>query len=149
MSLPFFIVFSCSHTNIPFCQWHVNIDISRLFNIFQIVGGFIFIWNSMTSVVAASNSDVTTPTSSYVSRWIAQSHGGYAKKSNDFYAFSSPTSTLSSAKSDFRTSIHHGTSPTTTWQAQARLKTENDLSMCQPTSLNNNLEFQEKMTSIR
>jgi hypothetical protein len=114
------------------------------------------------------NSEVTTPTS-YVSRWIAQSHNAYQKKTNEFYSPSSPTSS-SSSSSDFRTASNK-TPPTnltttlkphtTTWQAQAKSRLDaaaaaaavniartNDSSFISTININNN-ELQEKLHRVR
>ncbi len=108
----------------------------------------------MTSMVNnTSNSEVTTPTS-YVSRWIAQSHNVYQKKTNEFY---SPSS--SSTSSDFQTPIGScKPSPikTTTWQAQAKsrldaaaIATQNSLITSSINNNNNNNELQEKLHRVR
>jgi len=100
----------------------------------------------MTTIVSTSNNEVTTP-ASYVSRWIAQSHGKYQKKSDEYY----------SSLCDYRTSIMDKTSTitnsnshTTTWQAQAksRLNTTTT-SITSDTSVNDNNEIQEKLNRIR
>jgi hypothetical protein len=112
------------------------------------------------------NTEITTPTS-YVSRWIAQSHNAYQKKTNEFYSPSSPTSS-SSSSCDFRTASNK-TSPsnisltktttlkshTTTWQAQAKSRldattatTTNNSSLASTININNN-ELQEKLHRIR
>jgi hypothetical protein len=100
----------------------------------------------MTTVVTTSNSEVTTP-ASYVSRWIAQSHGKYQRKGNEYY--------LSSC--DCRTSINktsmriHTNSQITTWQAQAKSRldvTTTTNTSDSSTNINNN-ELQEKLTRIR
>jgi hypothetical protein len=112
----------------------------------------------MTTVVNTSNSEVTTPTS-YVSRWIAQSHNAYQKKTNEFY---SPSSSPSSS-CDFRTASNQ-TPPiissttlkphTTTWQVQAKsrldttIATADDSSYISSINYNNN-ELQEKLHHIR
>ena len=112
----------------------------------------------MTTVVNTPNSEVTTPTS-YVSRWIAQSHNAYQKKANEFY---SPSSSPSSS-CDFRTASNQ-TPPiisatilkphTTTWQAQAKLRLDatinptDDSPYTIPVNYNNN-ELQEKLHHIR
>jgi hypothetical protein len=105
------------------------------------------------------NSEVTTPTS-YVSRWIAQSHNAYQKKTNEFYLPSSPTSSSSSSSCDFRTASNK-TPPinkphTTTWQAQAKSRLDaavtiariNDSSFSSTININNN-ELQEKLHRVR
>jgi hypothetical protein len=118
----------------------------------------------MTTVINTSNSEVTTPTS-YVSRWIAQSHNAYQKKTNEFYSSSSPTSSTSSS-CDFRTASSK-TPPmtisstktaalkphTTTWQAQAKLRLDaaakiDDSSFTSSMHINNN-ELQEKLHRVR
>ena len=124
----------------------------------------------MTTVVNTSNTEVTTPTS-YVSRWIAQSHHVYQKKINEFYSPSSPTPS-SSSSSDFRTAFNQTPPislstiktnsfkpPTTTWQAQAksRLNPANTTiddsshlsSSINSNNNNNNHELQEKLYCIR
>jgi hypothetical protein len=109
----------------------------------------------MTTVVSTSNSEVPTSTS-YVSRWIAQSHNTYPKKTNEFY---SP----SSSSCDFRTPTGINKPPpvpkphTTTWQAQAKSRldaaaiaatTPHDSLL--PSSINiNNNELQEKLQRVR
>lgn len=120
----------------------------------------------MTTVVNTSTTEVTTPTS-YVSRWIAQSHHVYQKKINEFYSPSSPTPS-SSSSSDFRTAFNQ-TPPIsistiktnsskphiTTWQAQARSRlnppntTIDDSSHLTSINDNNNNELQEKLFCIR
>jgi len=109
------------------------------------------------------NSEVTTPTS-YVSRWIAQSHNAYQKKTNEFYSPSSPTSS-SSSSCEFRTASNK-TPPMnilstlkphiTTWQAQAKSRLDaavtiariNDSSFSSTININNN-ELQEKLHRVR
>ncbi len=112
----------------------------------------------MTTVVNTSNSEVTTPTS-YVSRWIAQSHNAYQKKTNEFFSPSSPTSS-SSSSCDFRTASNQtppisrsSTKTTTTWQAQAKsrldsVNTSTTVDSSFISSINNN-ELQEKLHRIR
>ncbi|CAF1034445.1 unnamed protein product [Rotaria sp. Silwood1] len=125
----------------------------------------------MTTVISTSNSEVTTPTS-YVSRWIAQSHNAYQNKSNEFYSPSLLSSSSSSSSScDFRTPTastktpSNNVSPTTlksqtktTWQAQAKSRsdaaaaaaaaTTHDPSFISSMNINNN-ELQEKLHSVR
>jgi hypothetical protein len=75
----------------------------------------------MTTVVTTSNSEVATP-ASYISRWIAQSHGTYQKRANEFYS-SSPSCDCrspSDAQLHSTPTMANGHSHTTTWQAQAR-----------------------------
>ena len=101
----------------------------------------------MTTVVSAINTEINTPTS-YVSRWIAQSHGTYQKKGDEYYPLPS---------SDYRSSIVHipiqtpSNPPTTTWQAQA--KTRSIISSTSHTanisSDQNNQELQNKLKHIR
>ncbi|CAF1028819.1 unnamed protein product [Rotaria sordida] len=115
----------------------------------------------MTTIVSTSNSEVTTPTS-YVSRWIAQSHNAYQNKTNEFY---SPSSS-SSSSCDFRTPTASAKTPpsnisppTTTWQAQAKSRldaaaaaaaaaTTHDSSFISSMNINNN-ELQEKLHRVR
>jgi hypothetical protein len=103
----------------------------------------------MTTIVSTSNTEVTTP-ASYVSRWIAQSHGKYQKKSDEYY----------SSLCDYRTSIMDKTSTitnsnshTTTWQAQAKSRlnttTTNNITSDISVNDNNNNEIQEKLNRIR
>ncbi|CAF3965349.1 unnamed protein product, partial [Rotaria sp. Silwood2] len=130
----------------------------------------------MTTIVSTSNSEVTTPTS-YVSRWIAQSHNAYQNKSNEFYSPSSPSSSSSSSSCDFRTPTASTKTPpsnispttlkshttTTTWQAQAKSRldaaaaataaaaaaaTTHDSSFILSMNINNN-ELQEKLHRVR
>ncbi len=124
----------------------------------------------MTTVVSAPNSEVTTPTS-YVSRWIAQSHGKYQRKSKEYYTpsydYRTKTATSSSSSSSSSSSTttisiikipSTSTSPMTTWEAQA--KTRPDVTTTSPitsdsslnTSIivsNNNNELQEKLNQVR
>lgn len=111
----------------------------------------------MTTVVTASNSEVTAPTS-YVSRWIAQSHVSYQKKSDDYYS-----STCDCRISTSPTMVHNVKIPTklnsnvhtTTWQAQARTRLENMVpTMTSGPTLNTsnnviNSDLQEKLDRIR
>jgi hypothetical protein len=104
----------------------------------------------MTTIVSTQNTDITTP-ASYVSRWIAQSHGNYQKKMNDYYA------SLSSL--DYRTSTieipiknHHSNSHITTWQAQAKSRLNSTTNITSNLSVNeysNHNEVQEKLTRVR
>ncbi|CAF5100274.1 unnamed protein product, partial [Rotaria magnacalcarata] len=121
----------------------------------------------MTTIVTTSNSEVTTPTS-YVSRWIAQSHSAYQNKTNEFY---SPSSSLSSSSCDFRTPTASNRTPPnlisprttiTTWQAQAKSRLDaaaaaaaaiaasktNDSSFILSMNINNN-ELQDKLQRVR
>ena len=119
----------------------------------------------MTTIVNPSTTEVTTPTS-YVSRWIAQSHHAYQKKTNEFYSPSS--STPSSASScDFRTASNQTPSilpstnktptfksHTTTWQAQAKSRLDTTITSTDDSSylsaINyNNDELQEKLHRVR
>ncbi len=105
----------------------------------------------MTSIVNTPNSEVTTPTS-YVSRWIAQSHNAYQKKTNEFY---SPTSSTSSS-CDFQTPSSKTPSTKTTWQAQAKSRLDSvnattpshESSFITSININNN-ELQEKLHRVR
>ena len=117
----------------------------------------------MTTVINTSNSEVTTPTS-YISRWIAQSHNAYHNKTKEFYSSSSisssdsrtPTvSTKNSPAIISPISIAELKNPTTTWwaQAQSRLDassttTNNDSLFISSIDTNNN-ELQEKLHRIR
>jgi hypothetical protein len=97
----------------------------------------------MTTIVSTSNSEVTTPTS-YVSRWVAQSHGKYQRKSNEYYS-------SSSSLCDYHQSITNQI-PTTTWQAQAKSrinKTTTNIISDTLANDNNNNEIQEKLNRIR
>ncbi|CAF1188514.1 unnamed protein product [Adineta steineri] len=115
----------------------------------------------MTTVINTTNAEVTTPTS-YVSRWIAQSHNTYQNKTNELY------SPLSSSLCDFRTpSAACRTLPTifspiksstvkpqtTTWQAQARSRLDASNTalnhMSSFTSSDNNIDLQEKLHHVR
>ena len=116
----------------------------------------------MTTIVNNYKSDVTTPTS-YVSRWIAQSHQAYQKKSNEFYSPPSPSSSSTSSSCDFRTASNQ-TPPilaktnnllkplTTTWQAQAKSRsnplTTSANEQSPPANINNH-ELQEKLHRVR
>ncbi len=122
----------------------------------------------MTTVVSAPNSEVTTPTS-YVSRWIAQSHGKYQRKSKEYYTPSydyrtTTTTTPSSSLSSSTTTISiikipsTSTSPMTTWEAQAKTRPDvtTTSSITSDSSLNtsiivnnNNNELQEKLNQVR
>jgi hypothetical protein len=115
--------------------------------------------------MTTSNSEITTPTS-YVSRWIAQSHNAYQKKINEFYSPSSPTSS-SSSSCDFRTAsnktppLHITSTKTTTskphittWQAQAKSRLDamtprTDDNLFPSTSNITNNELQEKLHRVR
>jgi hypothetical protein len=105
----------------------------------------------MTTVVSTPNTEVTTPTS-YISRWIAQSHGNYQKKANEYYS--------SSSSLDYRTSTiqspiknHHSNSHITTWQAQAKSRLNTTTNITSNLSVNdypnNNNQLQEKLNRIR
>jgi hypothetical protein len=113
----------------------------------------------MTTVVNSSNSEVSTPTS-YISRWIAQSHNAYQKKTNEFYSPSSSCDfrpattscrTLPTIFAPVKQPIikHH----TTTWQAQAKSRLDatnasnNASSFISPDNINN--ELQEKLHNLR
>ncbi|CAF4318971.1 unnamed protein product [Rotaria socialis] len=116
----------------------------------------------MTTIVTTSNSAATTPTS-YVSRWIAQSHSAYQNKTNEFY---SPLSSLSSSSCDFLTPTTSNRTPPnlispripiTTWQAQAKSRLDaaavsasktNDSSFILSMNINNN-ELQDKLQRVR
>ncbi len=120
----------------------------------------------MTTVVSAPNSEVTTPTS-YVSRWIAQSHGKYQRKSKEYYTPSydyRTTATRPSSSSSSTTTISiikipsTSTSPMTTWEAQAKTRPDvtTTSSITSDSSLNtsiivnnNNNELQEKLNQVR
>ena len=105
----------------------------------------------MTTVVSSTPTIDVSPPTSYVSRWVAQSHGGYCNKANEFYPLSSPTSTSSSTSCDYRTPPSTKTSlatATTTWQAQARSRLNPSSTPAEPSPTNND-EFQEKMQWIR
>lgn len=119
--------------------------------------------------MTTSNSEIPIQTS-YVSRWIAQSHNAYQKKFNEFYSPSSPTSSTSSSSCEFRTAsnqtppLHITTTITTkntntlkphitTWQAQAKSRLDvitprPDESLF-PLINNNNNDLQEKLHRIR
>lgn len=115
----------------------------------------------MATFMTTSNSEVTTPTS-YVSRWIAQSHGVYQTKPNEFY---SPSSSSSTSSCDFRTptasnrtsaSLISPKSTKTTWQAQAKSRldaaaaaTKNHESPFVLSMNTNNNELQEKLHRVR
>ncbi len=100
----------------------------------------------MTTFVSTSNTEVTTP-ASYISRWIAQSHGNYEKKPDEYYTSSC----------DYRTSItktlnkiDSNPHPTTTWQAQAKARLNTTVNnITSDTPVNNNNELQEKLNRIR
>lgn len=115
----------------------------------------------MTTTLTTPTAEVTAPTS-YVSRWIAQSHSAYQNKTNELY------SPLSSSLCDFRTPLAScRTLPTifapvkspaskpatTTWQAQA--KSRLDASTRTPSERTSafappdNNEIQEKLHHIR
>ncbi|UJR23281.1 hypothetical protein I4U23_026298 [Adineta vaga] len=116
----------------------------------------------MTTVLNTSTAEATAPTS-YVSRWIAQSHHAYQNKTNELY------SPLSSSLCDFRTpSASCRTLPTifapikspvvmkpqtTTWQAQAKSRLDANItaSKNQMTSLSpsDNNDIQEKLHHVR
>ena len=68
----------------------------------------------MTTVVSTSHPEASTP-ASYVSRWVAQTHGGYQKKASDFYSSSSCDYQSSNSLPFMRAST-----PMTTWQAQVK-----------------------------
>lgn len=125
----------------------------------------------MTIIVDTSTTEVTTPTS-YVSRWIAQSHNTYQNKTNEFYTPSSPSSS-SSSSCDFRTPttslkapppVILKTAPSkshkTTWQAQAKSRLDANIAAATATvpnrdssfisSMNiNNNELQDKLNRVR
>lgn len=125
----------------------------------------------MTIIIGTSNNEVTTPTS-YVSRWIAQSHNAYQNKTNEFYTPSSPSS-LSSSSCDFRTSTASTkTAPSvipkttslrshiTTWQAQAKSRLDANTAAAAAAAANhdssfissmniNSDELQEKLNRVR
>ncbi len=104
----------------------------------------------MTTVINTSNSEVTTPTS-YVSRWIAQSHGKYQKKPDGYYSSSCDYRTLTTSIITIPTKSNSN-SPITTWQAQAKSRsnasattTNSDISAHD----NNNNDLQEKLNRVR
>jgi len=102
----------------------------------------------MTTVVSTSTTEVTTPTS-YVSHWIAQSHGKYQKKANEYY---SSSSSCDCRPSILKTSIKtNSNSHTTTWQAQAKSRLNTSTTTVSSDTLinNNNSELQEKLNRIR
>ncbi|CAF1213692.1 unnamed protein product [Rotaria sordida] len=112
----------------------------------------------MTTMVTTTNSEVTTPTS-YVSRWIAQSHGKYQRKSNEYYSSScnyqtstTTTTTTPIIKMPTKTNLN---SRTTTWQAQAKSRLENTTttitsdSLLNTSNTTNNNELQEKLNRVR
>ncbi|CAF2746236.1 unnamed protein product [Rotaria sp. Silwood2] len=113
----------------------------------------------MTTVVTTTNSEVTTPTS-YISRWIAQSHGTYQKKPDEYYSSSYdyktppslPTTAIPIIKIPTKTTLN---SRTTTWQAQAKSRLDNTTTtMTSDSLLNtsnniNNNELQEKLNRVR
>jgi hypothetical protein len=108
----------------------------------------------MTTVLTTTNSEVTTP-ASYVSRWIAQSHGTYQKKGdNNYYSSScdcrtSTTSSITKQSTQMNSNHNH----ITTWQAQA-MSRMNTVAMTTDSSLNtqtpvNNNDLQEKLNHVR
>ncbi|CAF1387872.1 unnamed protein product [Adineta ricciae] len=126
----------------------------------------------MTTVVSTSNPDVNAPTS-YVSRWIAQSHGKYQKRANEYFSATydyrtktttGSTTTISIIKIPARASPH---SHMTTWEAQAKTRSDgttiipasSDLSfpayviqnhnINNNNNNNNNNDLQEKLNRVR
>ncbi|CAF0748452.1 unnamed protein product [Rotaria sp. Silwood1] len=110
----------------------------------------------MTTVVTTTDSEVTTPIS-YVSRWIAQSHGNYQKKSDEYYSSScdcqnSTTTAIPIVNISTNTNFD---SHTTTWHAQAKSRLDNTTTtMTSDSLLNtsnniNNNELQEKLNRVR
>ena len=126
----------------------------------------------MTTVVSTSNPDVNAPTS-YVSRWIAQSHGKYQKRANEYFSATydywtktttGSTTTISIIKIPARASPH---SHMTTWEAQAKTRSDgttiipasSDLSfpayviqnhnIINNNNNNNNNDLQEKLNRVR
>jgi len=101
----------------------------------------------MTTVVSTPNTEVSIPTS-YISRWIAQSHGNYQKKANVYYS-----SSLDYRRSTIEIPIknYHSNSHITTWQAQAksRLNTTNITSNLFINDYQNNNELQDKLNRVR
>ena len=107
----------------------------------------------MTTVIANSNHDVTTP-NSYVSRWIAQSQVAYPKRTNGFYSLSSSYDCPISVEDSFirSSTSHHSRSPTTTWKAQARSRLDPSnysTSSHKPSIDIHDHELQEKLQKIR
>ena len=116
----------------------------------------------MTTVLNTSTAEVTAPTS-YVSRWIAQSHSAYQNKTNELF------SPLSSSLCDFRTpTASCRTLPTifapikspvvikpqtTTWQAQAKSRLDANTNISTDPSVSNiqpdNNVLQEKLHHVR
>ncbi|CAF1445500.1 unnamed protein product [Rotaria magnacalcarata] len=111
----------------------------------------------MTTVVTNSNSEVSTPTS-YVSRWIAQSHGKYHKKPEDYYSSTCDcqisSSTIMAPIMQVPTNSNFNP-PITTWHAQAQSRLQNTATtMFSNSSFNltkniDNNELQEKLNRVR
>ena len=82
----------------------------------------------MTTMVTNSDSEVSAPTS-YVSRWIAQSHGKYHKKPDDYYSSTCDcqisASTTMVPIMQMPTNTNFSPPPTTTWQEQAQSRLQN------------------------
>ncbi|UJR25628.1 hypothetical protein I4U23_006980 [Adineta vaga] len=124
----------------------------------------------MTTIISTSNPDVNAPTS-YVSRWISQSHGKYQKRANEYFSSSYDYQTKTSMGSTTTISIikipakGNPNSHMTTWEAQA--KTRSDGTIIIPASSdssfhasiihnnsncnnnNNNNDLQDKLNRVR
>lgn len=101
----------------------------------------------MTTVVSSTSNTEVTTSSSYVSRWIAQSHGKYQKRPDEYY------SSLSSS-CDYPTSIIETPIKiiTTTWQAQAKSRVNPTTTTNLTTSdtlANDNNALQDKLNRVR
>jgi hypothetical protein len=104
----------------------------------------------MTTVVTTSNTEVSTPTS-YVSRWIAQSHESYQKKNNEYYT-SSCNYRSSAIIPILKPSTKLNSNPhITTWQAQAKTRLDATVTTITSDSSNNinNNELQDKLNRVR
>ncbi|CAF1340571.1 unnamed protein product [Adineta steineri] len=127
----------------------------------------------MTTVVSTSNSEVSTP-ASYVSRWIAQSHGKYQKKNHhhhhhQYYSPSYDYQTRTSTSATTTISIikipttSTSNSHMTTWEAQAKTRSDgstinisttsdsffNTLPIVNHMHNNSNNDLQEKLNRVR
>lgn len=105
----------------------------------------------MTSIIATPSTDINTPTS-YVSRWIAQSHGSFQKRSNGHYSSSSSCECSPAVNSLLIQTLPEKQTLLlpTTWkvQARARLNSSNSSKTNSQSAETQDQDFQEKLQNI-